>query len=108
MSGFVVVALLLLAAPAFAGAGLAFAVSRGRELADGKIDPGMRAVAILLLTFAAICTFVSAGFTAIFAFGGIIAWSSYIFSAQRAGVFKVYAARDRRRADLLQQDALGR
>jgi hypothetical protein len=96
------------AAIGFAGAGVAFAVGRARELSEAEVDIGMRAVTLLLFVFGAVCTHVAVGFTGILAFGVVVAWASYIFSAQRVGVFQLYSADDYRRADFLQRNPLRR
>lgn len=93
MSQAVVIMLMLFATVGFAGAGVSYAVARARELADGESDIGMRAVALLLLLFAAFCTFVALSFSAIFAFGGVVTWFSYMVSAQRVGVFWLQPSR---------------
>ncbi|MGQ0813349.1 MAG: hypothetical protein ACT4O1_02670 [Gemmatimonadota bacterium] len=92
MSVAIIVTLMFFAAIGFAGAGVAWAVARARELSEGEADLGMRGVTFLLSLFGAVCTFVSVGLTGIFAFGGVIAWATYIFSAQRIGVFELYSA----------------
>jgi nitrogen fixation/metabolism regulation signal transduction histidine kinase len=89
----VVIMLMLFATVGFAGAGVAYAVARAREQEEAESDLGMRAVAMLLLVFAAVCTFVALGFSAIFAFGGVISWFSYMVSAQRVGVFRLQPSR---------------
>ena len=108
MSATIVLTLMLFAAIGFAGAGVAFAVGRAREVSEAEIDIGMRAVTIMLFGFGAVCTYVAVGFTGIFAFGGVVAWASYIFSAQRVGVFQLYSADDHRRADFVQRNPLRR
>ena len=108
MSQTIVLTLMLFASAGFAAAGLAFAVARARELAEAETDFGMRAVSLLLLAFGAVCTIVAVGLTGVFAFGGVIAWASYVFSAQRIGVFeirRVYSGDDPRRSDFLQKHA---
>lgn len=108
MPAVIVLTLMLFAAIGFAAAGVAFAVARARELSDAEIDVGMRAVTVMLFGFAAVCTYVAVGMTGIPAFGGVVAWASYIFSAQRIGVFQLYSAHDHRRADFLQRNPLSR
>lgn len=93
MSQVIVLMLMLFATVGFAGAGVAYAVARARELEEAESDIGMRAVSMLLLVFAAVCTFVALGLSAIFAFGGVIAWFSYVVSAQRVGVFWLQPSR---------------
>jgi hypothetical protein len=108
MSQSITVTLMFFATIGFAGAGVAFAVGRARELSEAETDVGMRAVTVLLLAFGAVCAYAAIGVSGVFAFGGVIAWSSYIFSAQRVGVFTLYSSDDHHRSDLLQRDALGR
>jgi hypothetical protein len=108
VSAAIILTLMFFAAIGFAGAGVAFAVGRARELSEGEVDVGMRAVTLLLFVFGAVCTYVSVGFAGILAFGGVVSWTSYIFSAQRVGVFQLYSADDRRRADFLQRNPLSR
>ena len=108
MSHAITITLILFAAAGFAGAGAAYAVGRARELSEAEPDLGMRAVTVLLLSFGGICTFVAVGLTGVFAFGGVIVWASYVFSAQRVGVFeieRVYSSDDPRRSDFLQRHA---
>ena len=89
------ITLLFFAAVAFAGAGIAFAVARAREFEDERTDVGMRAIAALLLGFGASCTFLAVGLTGVFAFGGVIAWVSYVLTAQRLAVFQLEQWRPR-------------
>jgi hypothetical protein len=104
----IILTLMFFAAIGFAGAGVAFAVGRAREISEAEIDVGMRAVTLLLFAFGAVCTYVAVGFAGVLAFGGVVSWTSYIFSAQRVGVFQLYSADDRRRADFLQRNPLSR
>lgn len=108
MSVAIFVTLMMFAAVAFAGAGMALAVGRAREVSEAIPDVGMRAVSLLLFGFASICTFVAAGLAGVFAYGGVITWASYVYAAQRVGVFKLYSGDDHRRSDFLQRDPLGR
>jgi threonine/homoserine efflux transporter RhtA len=108
LSAAIILTLMFFAAIAFTGAGVAYAVGRARELSEAEVDVGMRAVTLLLFVFGSVCTYVAVGFTGIFAFGGVVAWASYIFSAQRVGVFRLYSADDYRRADFLQRNSLSR
>jgi hypothetical protein len=104
----VVITLMLFALVGFAGAGIALAVGRAHELEECETDFGMRAVAVMLLAFGAVCTFVAIGMAGVFAFGGVVAWASYMFAAQRVGVFQLYSGDDHRRSDFLQRNPLGR
>jgi hypothetical protein len=83
------ITLLLFAAVSFAGAGIAYATARAREFAGERTDVGMRAVAALIFGFGGSCTFLAVGLTGVFAFGGVIAWASYVLSAQRLSVFQL-------------------
>jgi hypothetical protein len=85
----IVITLLFFSAIGSAGAGVAYAVGRARELTEWEIDVGMRAVTLLLFCFGAACSFVAVGLTGVFAFGGIIAWYSYVLAAHRLGVFRI-------------------
>lgn len=108
MAYLALITLMLFAVIGYAGAGIAFAVGRAHELEECETDFGMRAVAIMLLAFGAACTFVAIGLTGVLAFGGVVAWSSYMFAAQRVGVFQLYSGDDHRRTDFLQGNPLGR
>jgi threonine/homoserine efflux transporter RhtA len=81
--------LLIFAALAFAGAGVAFAMARAREVTQAESDRGMQAVAILLCLFGGACAFEAVGVAGIFAFGGVIAWFCYVVAARRIGVFRI-------------------
>jgi hypothetical protein len=83
------IALLIFAALGFAGAGAALAVGRLRQLTDGDPDIGMRSLAFVLALFSAICTISAAGYIGVLAFGGVIAWCSYVLVAQHVGVFTI-------------------
>jgi hypothetical protein len=83
------VALLMFAALGFIGAGAALAIGRLHDLDSGETDLGMRALACVLALFSAICTVSAAGYLGVAAFGGVIAWCSYVLWAQRVGVFRI-------------------
>ena len=89
MIPFVKIALLSCAALGFVGVGAALAVGRLRELQEGNSDLGMRGLAGVLGIFSAACTISAAGFVGILAFGGVIAWCSYVFCSHRIGVFSI-------------------
>lgn len=89
MSQSIFATLLLFAAVGFAGAGVSFAVARAREIEEGETDAGMRAVGVLLSIFGAACVFVCSGLSGVLAYGGVVAWVSYVLSAQRLGVFQI-------------------
>ena len=110
MSEFVSITLLIFAAFGFAGAGTSYAVARAREMEDGITDVGMRSVGALLLFFGGACVFAASGISGVFAYGGVVAWSSYVFSAQRLGVFRIedryIRGHDPRGAHVVQGDSL--
>lgn len=83
--------LLIFSALGYAGAGVSLAVSRQRKLTEGSRDLGMLGVAGMLLLFAVLCTVVSVGLLGVLAFGGIVLWASYLFMAQRLGLFRIEA-----------------
>jgi hypothetical protein len=81
--------LLAFAGVAFAGAGAAMAVMRLRTTEQGERDLGLVSVVVMLVTFGALCAILSAGFGAIFGFGGVVMWVAYILTAHRIGMFRV-------------------
>ena len=81
--------LLMLALVGFAGTGSSLAIARHRFLSDGERDLGMLGVATMLFIFGSLCTAVGAGFSGIFAFGGVALWAAYVITAQRIGLFSV-------------------
>jgi threonine/homoserine efflux transporter RhtA len=83
------IVLLVFAAMGYAGAGISLAVSRQRKLTEGARDLGMLGVAAMLFLFAALCTVVGVGAIGILAFGGVVLWASYLFMAQRIGLFRI-------------------
>ena len=89
MSRTITILLLFFAAASFAGAGVAYAIGRARELAEGEADKGMRLVAALLAGFGATCAYIATGISGALAIGSIASWSSYILTAQRIGVFRI-------------------
>jgi hypothetical protein len=88
------VVLLLFAVVGFAATGASLAAARHRFVSDRENDLGMVAVSLMLLVFAALCTAVAAGFSGVFAFGGVILWASYVVTAQRIGLFRVDTNRE--------------
>ena len=108
MAYVIVLTLMLFSVIGYAGAGIALALGRARELEECEPDFGMRVVSAMLLAFGSICTFVAVGLAGVFAFGGVVSWASYMFAAQRVGVFQLYLRDDHRRADFLQRNPLGR
>lgn len=83
------IVLLIFAVVGYAGAGASLAVSRQRKLADGARDLGMLGVAVMLFLFAMLCTVVAVGALGVLAFGGVVLWASYLFMAQRVGLFRI-------------------
>lgn len=83
--------LLIFAGVAFAGAGAALAIMRHRARELGERDLGLVSVAVMLVTFGALCAILSAGFGAIFGFGGVVMWAAYILTAHRLGMFRLEA-----------------
>lgn len=83
------VVLLLFGLVGFGGAGAALAVSRCREREQQTADPGMMVVAALLAAFAALCTAIAVEPSGVFAFGGVVAWLSYVLMAQHLQIFRV-------------------
>ncbi|HSJ15357.1 MAG TPA: hypothetical protein VK939_13125 [Longimicrobiales bacterium] len=83
--------LLLFAAVGFAGAGAALAVASRRLHRVGERDVGMLGVGVLLFGFAMLCAGVLSGLAGICALGGPVTWASYLFTAQRLGMFEVGA-----------------
>jgi len=100
--------LLAFAAVGFAGAGVSFAIARAREHEEGEVDVGMRAVSVLLVAFGGACVFMTSGLTGILAFGGVISWTTYVFTAQKLGVFRIedgyIRGHDSRGAHVIQRD----
>jgi len=86
------IALLLIALATFAAGGAALGVVRMRHLHDGSTDWSMVSVAGALTVVGALCTSAATGLLGIPAFGGVTVWASYIFSAQRMGLFRVQTA----------------
>ena len=81
--------LLIFAGVAFAGAGAALAITRQRSSEQGERDIGLTLVVLMLVLFGALCAILSAGFGAIFGFGGVIMWVAYVMTANRIGMFTV-------------------
>jgi hypothetical protein len=81
--------LLIFAGVAFAGAGAALAIMRQRAAEHGERDIGLALVVAMLVLFGALCAILSAGFGAIFGFGGVVTWVAYVMTANRIGLFKV-------------------
>ena len=85
----IALALMVFAAFGFAGAGIALAIARGREVTEAETDLGMRTVALLLLLFGGACAFVALGFAAILGFGGAVGWFCYMLAGHRIGIFRI-------------------
>ena len=81
--------LLIFAGVAFAGAGAALALMRQRSKEQGEQDLGLASVVFMLGVFGALCAILSAGFGAVFGFGGIVMWTAYVLTAHRIGMFRV-------------------
>ena len=81
--------LLIFAGVAFAGAGAALAIMRQRVAEQGERDIGLALVVTMLVLVGALCAILSAGFAAIFGFGGIVMWVAYVMTANRIGMFRV-------------------
>lgn len=89
------IVLLLFALVGYGGAGAALAAARSRWLGNREQDLGMLGVAALLGIFGALCTAVGVGAAGVLAFGGIAVWASYVFMAQRMGMFQIEAGLSR-------------
>ena len=87
--------LLVFALVGFAGGGAALAVARYRLTAEGERDLGLAGIALMFLTFGALCTIAASGFFGVIAFGGVAVWASYLLMARRLGMFRIEARRDR-------------
>lgn len=81
--------LLVFALVGFAGAGSALAVVRHRFLSDGERDLGLTGIALLFLTFGALCTTAASSLFGVVAFGGVTVWASYLLMARRLGLFRI-------------------
>ena len=92
MTAGLTIMLLIFAAVAFAGAGAALAVMRQRVAEQQERDLGLGSVVVMLVTFGSLCAILSAGFGAIFGFGGVVMWVAYILTAHRIGMFRVEVA----------------
>lgn len=83
--------LLVFALVGFAGAGAALAVARYRLMTEGERDLGLAGIALMFLTFGALCTTAASGLFGVIAFGGIVVWASYLLMARRLGLFQIEA-----------------
>jgi hypothetical protein len=83
--------LLLFALVGFAGAGAALAMARYRLLGEGERDLGLGGIAAMFLAFGTLCTVAASGLFGVLAFGGVVVWASYLFMAQRLGLFRIEA-----------------
>jgi len=81
--------LLTFSGVAFAGAGAALAILRSRVRDSGDRDLGLVSVVVMLVLFGSLCALLGGGVGAIFGFGGVVLWASYVFTAQRIGLFRV-------------------
>lgn len=89
MTAGLILMLLIFAGVAFAGAGAALALMRQRSAEHGDHDLGLASVVFMLALFGSLCAILSAGFGAVFGFGGIVMWTAYILTAHRIGMFRV-------------------
>ncbi|NIU74951.1 MAG: hypothetical protein GWN71_15610 [Gammaproteobacteria bacterium] len=81
--------LLVFALVGFAGAGAALAVARYRLVTEGERDLGLGGIAVMFLTFGALCTVAASGLFGVLAFGGVVLWASYVLMARRLGLFRI-------------------
>lgn len=81
--------LLVFALVGFAGAGAALAVVRYRLMTDGERDVGLSGIALMFLTFGALCTTAASSLFGVVAFGGVTVWASYLLMARRLGLFSI-------------------
>lgn len=81
--------LLMFAMVGFGAAGAALAASRYRLLGEGERDYGLIAMAVMFMTFGALCTIAASGLFGIVAFGGVVVWASYVLMGQRLGLFSI-------------------
>lgn len=84
--------LLLFALVGFAGGGAALGVARYRARSEGERDLGLTGIAIMFLSFGALCAVAASGLVGVLAFGGVVVGASYLFMAQRLGVFRIETA----------------
>jgi len=85
--------LMLIALIAWAAGGAVLAAVRHRARLHAHQDWALTAVAIALLGVGALCSAAAGGLMAIFAFGGVCVWSSYVVAAQRLGLFRLHSPR---------------
>ena len=83
--------LLVFALVGFAGAGAALAVARHRFMFEGERDLGLGGIALMFLTFGALCTIAASSLFGVLAFGGVAVWGSYLLMARRLGLFRIEA-----------------
>ena len=81
--------LLVFSTIGYGGAGAALAIAHNRAREEPERDLGMLGVATLLLGFAALCSGVLGGIPAVVAVGMPVTAASYLFTAQRLGLFQV-------------------
>jgi hypothetical protein len=81
--------LLICAGAGFAGAGVAAALRRHRQMHYEEDDQGFAAIAAMLCFAAALSADVAGGWTSIAAILVPIGSASYAFMAQRLGVFRI-------------------
>ncbi len=83
------VILLVCAAAAFAAAGAAAALQRYHVMDAGRNERGLTLIAGLLAVIGALCAGVVTGTSAVAALAVPVAWASYVFTAQRLGLFTI-------------------
>jgi fatty acid desaturase len=81
--------LLTFAMVGFGAAGAAMAVARYRLLGEGERDFGLVAIAAVFAIFGSLCTIAASGLFGVIAFGGVVAWCSYLLTGQRLGLFSI-------------------
>ena len=81
--------LMLFAASAFAGAAACVAVGQRRTMQEGRTNPGISAVAVLLSVFASLCAGAAGGPAAILAVALPIGLAGYAFAARRCELFRI-------------------
>ena len=89
MTVLIQIVLMVFAASAFAGAGACQAVTQQRLMQDGRGNPGMSAVAVLLSVFASLCAGAVGGAAAILAVALPAGLAGYAAAAARAGLFRI-------------------
>jgi hypothetical protein len=89
MTPVVRIVLLLCAALAFGGAGVAIALGRHRCRSFDETNPACDAVAFLLVLFGALCAGFTGGVASVGALMLPVGAAGYAFTAQRLGLFRI-------------------